>query len=74
MIEIYKTRSGGAGDSQSDTILMLTIVLSMMKNIVLGIVKMKALTETIRTQGVHLKRPIQLDNELAIHLSQQLLF
>lgn len=74
MIEIYKTRSGGAGDSQSDTILMLTIVLSMMKNIVLGIVKMIALTETIRAQGVHLKRPIQLDNELAIHLSQQLLF
>ena len=74
MIEIYRTRSGGAGDSQSDAIIMLTIVLSMMKNIVLGIVKMIALTETIRAQGVHLKRPIQLDNELAIHLSQQLLF
>ena len=44
MIEIYKTRSGGAGDSQSDAIIMLTIVLSMMKNIVLGIVKMIALT------------------------------
>ena len=74
MIEIYRTRSGGAGDSQSDAIIMLTIVLSMMKNIVLGIVKMIALTETIRAQGVHLKRPIQLDNELAIHLSQQLFF
>ena len=74
MIEIYRTRSGGAGDSQSDAIIMLTIVLSMMKNIVLGIVKMIAPTETIRAQGVHLKRPIQLDNELAIHLSQQLLF
>ena len=53
---------------------MLTIVLSMMKNIILGIVKMIAQTETITAQGVHLKRPIQLDNELAIHLSQQLLF
>ena len=74
MIEIYRTRSGGAGDSQSVAIIMLTIVLSMMKNIVLGILKMIALTETIRAQGVHLKRPIQLDNELAIHLSQQLLF
>ena len=74
MIEIYRTRSASAGDSQSDAIIMLTIVLSMMKNIVLGIVKMIALTETIRAQGVHLKRPIQLDNELAIHLSQQLFF
>ena len=74
MLGIDRTRAGGAGDSQSDAIIMLTIVLSMMKNIVLGIVKMIALTETIRAQGVHLKRPIQLDNELAIHLSQQLLF
>ena len=74
MMEIYRTRSAGAGDSQSDAIIMLTIVLRMMNYIVLGIVKMIALTETIRAQGVHLKRPIQLDNELAIHLSQQLFF
>ena len=40
MIGIDRTRAGGAGDSHSDTIIMLMIVLSMMKNILLGIVKM----------------------------------
>ena len=51
MIEIYRTQSAGAGDSQSDAIIMLTIVLSMMKNILLGIVKKMIVTLNNRSSG-----------------------